>query len=112
MKLTFPIVTVSEANRRDGWQAKYRRKRKQQEDFTLLWRSAKQKVELPATVIFTRCSCRILDDDNLRSAFKAIRDSLAKEIGIDDGSPLIKFDYRQEKIKKGEIYFTVEIREI
>ena len=37
-----------------------------------------------------------LDDDNIRSAFKSIRDGIADAFGLDDGhnSP-IKFDYQQ-----------------
>jgi hypothetical protein len=111
MILTFPIKTVSEANRRDHWTVKNNRKNAQQKEFMVTWRNAKAKVKLPATIIFTRYSCQILDDDNLQSALKGCRDQLAKEIGVDDGSDLLNFVYRQEKINKREHWFTVEIKD-
>lgn len=112
MKLRFDIKTISEANNRDHWATKMIRKNSQQNAFRALWRNSKAKVNLPAVIIFTRYSCKVLDDDNLRSAFKAIRDQLAKEIGVDDGSQLITFAYCQEKINKRQHYFEIEIREV
>lgn len=112
MIIKFPIKTVSEANRREHWAAKNKRLVKQKADFRLLWRSHRIRALLPVEIVFTRFSCRVLDDDNLRSAFKAIRDVVAQEIGIDDGSELLNFVYRQEKIDKREHYFTVEINSL
>lgn len=109
MKLTFPIQTVSEANQSESWHVKYKRKKSQQLEFFVLWRNAKVKVQLPATVIFTRYSCKVMDSDNLAGAFKHVQDSLAKELGVDDGSSLIEWRYGQEQIKKRKHYFTVEI---
>jgi len=109
MKLKFDIKTVSEANQREHWAIKNSRKKSQQKAFQAIWRNAKPKVELPATIIFTRYSCQELDSDNLAGAFKHTRDQLAKEIGIDDGSELLNFEYRQERIGKREHYFEVEI---
>jgi hypothetical protein len=34
---------------------------------------------------------------------------VAKEIGVDDGSPLISFEYRQEKLAKRQYFITVEV---
>lgn len=107
--MRFDIQTVSEANRREHWAAKNKRKKQQQGDFHILWRNYRPKVELPATVTFTRYSCNVLDSDNLAGAFKHVRDQLAKEIGIDDGSEKIRFEYRQERIGQRQHYFTVEI---
>ena len=106
--IRFDIKTVSEANQREHWTKRFRRKNKQQRDFTLLWRSHKCRIELPATITFTRYSCRMLDTDNLAGAFKHVQDALAKELGIDDGDARITWLYRQERIKKREHYFTVE----
>lgn len=36
-----------------------------------------------------------LDDDNLRSALKAIRDAVAAYLGVDDGSPEVRYEYSQ-----------------
>lgn len=107
--MRFDIKTISEANAREQWYVKHRRKVGQQSTFAMLWRSYRPSVKLPATITFTRFSCSVLDSDNLAGAFKHVRDQLAKEIGVDDGSDKIKFEYRQERIKKRQHYFTVEI---
>lgn len=108
--IKFPIKTVSEANQRGSWRPRHARKVKQQSDFVALWRGSKAKVVTPATITFTRFSTNVLDSDNLAGAFKHVRDALAKEIGIDDGSPLITWRYKQERISKREHYFTLTIQ--
>jgi hypothetical protein len=45
--------------------------------------------------VLTRCSPRKLDDDNLASAFKAIRDEVAKQLGVDDGGTRVEWVYKQ-----------------
>lgn len=111
--MRFDIKTVSEANQREHWAKKLKRKKSQQETFSWMWHvlktCGKAKVQLPAVVTFTRFSCKELDSDNLAGSFKHVRDQLAKEIGIDDGSDQIRFEYKQERIAKREHYFTVEI---
>lgn len=109
---SFPIKTVSEANMREHWAVKNNRKNNQQSLFSILWRRQKRTVTLPATITFTRYSCKKLDSDNLAGAFKHVRDQLAKMLGIDDGSDQVKWRYGQVVIKKREHYFTVEVAEI
>lgn len=36
-----------------------------------------------------------LDDDNLASSFKGLRDAVAKSIGVDDANPRLKWIYGQ-----------------
>jgi hypothetical protein len=59
------------------------------------------KLSLPLAVEFTRYSIRELDDDNLPSCFKYIRDSIAEFFGVDDspGSPI---SWRYSQIKTNE----------
>jgi hypothetical protein len=38
---------------------------------------------------------RRLDDDNLSGGAKALRDAVARWIGIDDGSPRLAWEYHQ-----------------
>lgn len=109
MELRFDIKTVSEANTREHWALKHRRKKAQQADFAMLWRYHKAKVTLPAVITFTRYSCNLLDADNLAGAFKHVQDQLARELGIDDGSSLVQWRYQQERISKREHYFTVKV---
>ena len=42
----------------------------------------------PVTVTIVRLGPRRLDDDNLVSSCKYVRDGIAEYIGLDDGSPL------------------------
>jgi hypothetical protein len=107
--MRFDIKTVSEANTREHWAVRNRRKKGQQSDFATLWRYYKPVINLPAVVTFTRYACQAMDSDNLAGAFKGIRDQLAKEIGIDDGSEQVEFRYRQQRINERQHFFTVEI---
>lgn len=105
----FEIKTVSEANFREHFMTKHRRKKQQQEDFVLLWRAARITVTPPAVITFTRISVNRMDNDNLAGAFKHIRDALAREIGIDDGDPSIEWRYRQEQVGKRTNKFRLTI---
>lgn len=108
--MRFDIKTVSEANQREHWAAKSKRKKQQQRDFSILWRQRKGcNIEPPSVVTFTRHACRVMDSDNLAGAFKHIRDQLAREIGIDDGDERVHYRYDQKRIPKREHYFTVDI---
>ena len=96
---------VSEANRRDHWRVKAAR--------TQLHRISAQcafdyhrnpgaliRAGVPVsglTVTMTRIAPRRLDDDNLASGFKAVRDGVAAWLGIDDGSPLIRWVCAERK---------------
>jgi len=93
-----PIRIVSEANAREHWRTKHRRAASQK-----LWvRSwldpeAKHnaKPSLPCVITLTRIAPRRFDGDNLQRGFKAVRDQVAAWLGIDDGSALITWEYRQ-----------------
>lgn len=50
-------------------------------------------------VRLTRIAPRELDDDGNVAAFKAIRDEVAELAGVDDGSPVWRWEYAQEKGK-------------
>lgn len=106
-----PIRVISEANCRDHWAVKSRRRQRQQQEMDVLLLNALQgrKVQLPCRVKLTRIGARILDSDNLQSAFKAVRDAIARRLGIDDGDSRIKFDYAQEAIGRREYNIKVRI---
>lgn len=53
----------------------------------------------PISVLMVRVSPGTLDDDNIRGAFKAIRDGIADAVGSDDRNPLIVWEYGQRKGK-------------
>ena len=110
--MRFEIRTVSEANHREHPMARHRRKKAEQKAFVLMFRCARIKVNLPATITFTRHSRQTMDSDNLAGAFKHIRDALAREIGVDDGDPRIVWKYGQvrESVKGNYFTLTVEPR--
>jgi hypothetical protein len=60
-------------------------------------------------VLLTRLSSGRMDDDGLGLAFKSVRDAIAGKLAIDDGSPQIRFTYRQEKTPRGKFGVRVEI---
>ena len=49
----------------------------------------------PLVVTITRSGPRKLDDDNLHGACKAVRDGIADSIGVDDGSDIYTWVYKQ-----------------
>jgi hypothetical protein len=49
----------------------------------------------PLLVTITRVGPRLLDDDNLATACKFVRDQIAAAVGIDDGSALYTWRYAQ-----------------
>lgn len=53
--------------------------------------------QLPCVVTLTRISPRLLDDDNLRPALKAVRDGVADRLGVDDRDPRVEWRYAQRK---------------
>lgn len=105
--MRFNIKTVSEANQAEHWRVKHKRKKKQQLEFMVAWRNANPIVDLPATITFTRYSCKVMDQDNLAGAFKHVQDQLARELKIDDGDGSVRWKYEQVRIPKREHYFTV-----
>lgn len=50
-----------------------------------------------------------LDDDNLRSALKAVRDGIAEALGIDDGARCLVWSYQQARTPKGVYFVTVAL---
>lgn len=66
-----------------------------------LFMNLRAKPKLPVTVLLTRQgpTKRPLDDDNLQGALKAVRDEVARWIGVDDASPQVKWTYAQQRTK-------------
>lgn len=103
---TLPIRVVSEANARDHRYAKSKRTKQQRRAAAMQVKSCAPLILMaakggPITITLTRLigkGGRAYDDDNLRSAFKAIRDGVANDaLGIDDGSKRLVWEYGQER---------------
>lgn len=118
--LTIPLRTVSEANRASSehWRVRHKRAKSQRETaraFTLiqvghLGTIYRKWPAVTLTVTLTRISPRVLDDDNLASSQKHVRDGVADALGIDDRDPRVTWDYAQEKGKPGFYGVRIEIR--
>lgn len=92
VSLLLPLRIESVANRREHWASRAKR--------TKAHRAAAlavQPIPLPCVVTMTRIAPRQLDDDNLRSGFKALRDGIADRLGVPDNDPRIEWRYGQER---------------
>jgi hypothetical protein len=102
IEFTAPIRIESEMNRREHWARRKKRFDAHKLAIACLWPKG-AKFRPPVVVTLTRIGPRRLDDDNLASGFKAVRDQIAKMVGIDDGKrESIRFVYEQQRGKPKE----------
>lgn len=87
-----PVRAVSLANQREHWAP--RAKRAKQHRYIACLSAKAHK--LPLIVILTRIGKKRLDGDNLQGSLKSVRDGIADRLGIDDASPLVRWEYEQE----------------
>lgn len=80
-----PIRTYSILNLREHWARRHRRSAAQRRAVELFWPWRGRKWLFPVEVTLTRIGLRKLDSDNLQGALKAVRDQVAKQLGVDDG---------------------------
>ncbi|VTT98917.1 Uncharacterized protein OS=Variovorax paradoxus (strain S110) GN=Vapar_2463 PE=4 SV=1 [Gemmataceae bacterium] len=107
--LALACRVVSEANRRDHWTVQRRRAEIQAAALDRAIEGAGlsgHAPPLPVVVTWTHIGPVELDDDNLARAFKAVRDHLAKWLGVDDADPGVTWKYNQ---LAGEAGVTVTI---
>ena len=96
--------TVSESNTREHWTVKYRRAR-QQRNLVFRWLRAttpRQFWQLPMHITLVRIAPRLLDDDNLCGALKAVRDGVADVLAGKYGAgqdrhPDLTWGYQQRR---------------
>jgi len=97
---TLPVWVVSEANQRECWQVKNKRRAQQVNAVRLA--VDRYAFALRArgfnrwSVQLTRMGPRKLDGDNLQRAFKAVRDAVAASVGLDDGDARYAWTYEQQ----------------
>lgn len=102
-----PLRTVSEMNVRTHWSARAKRMKTARRTAHALCPAA----TVPCVVTMTRHSAGTLDDDNLRSALKGVRDGIADRLGVPDNSPGVEWRYEQAKAKRGEYAVHIRIEE-
>lgn len=104
------VNIISEMNSRCHWAARARRFKAQAAAVRQALSAAHFIAPPPferCTITLTRVGRRQLDDDNLASGFKAVRDTLADWLGVDDGSERLTWSYTQERGQPG-IRITIE----
>ena len=65
--------------------------------------------DVPVVVTLTRIAPRALDGDNLQGAFKAMRDEVAKWIGVPDNHPSVTWEYGQRRGGVGEYAVSIVV---
>ena len=102
--LSVPMTVRSEANLRQHWAVKLRRKNEQREALVaafIMSPVGSRPCEMPVVVTLTHIGRR-MDCDNLANAFKGARDWIASAIlSVDDGDPQVTWRYEQRAGKPG-----------
>lgn len=117
--ITMSLRTVSALNAREHWAAKARRVKAERAatDVALSagpgWR-IQQRLRRRLTrggqlvVLLERESRGALDDDNLRAAFKGVRDQVAEWLGVDDRDPRVRWAYAQSRAPGFAVRIAIE----
>ena len=94
-----PLKIESVANLRENWRARSRRTRvhRAAAHYQLRVAGVRPPAGMLVQVQLVRIAPRPLDDDNLASGFKAVRDGVADWLGRDDGSRDVRWSYSQER---------------
>lgn len=101
-----PVRTENPLNGTHGhWRVKAAARKRQRRAAHLMCPPA----ALPCTVRLVRLSAGTLDDDNLRGALKAIRDGVADRLGVPDNDPRVRWEYGQERVKRGTYGVRIEL---
>lgn len=112
MTVTVPVRLVSEANMREHWATKHRRKKQQQSMVKLVFVSHKVP-QPPVVVAMTRIGARKLDPDNLAGSMKHVQDAVADILGVDDGDEArVRWVYQQRIGKRGEYAVEIELKPV
>lgn len=109
------LKLVSEANQREHWRVKLKRKHSQQIEMIVAINNnlRGREVRLPCKVKLTRIGPKALDKDNLAGAFKHCQDVLAKKLGVDDGdTSRVTWEYHQMPIGIREYGVKVSIESV
>jgi hypothetical protein len=103
--IELPLRIESCANKREHWSVRARRTKAHR-----LAALAVPAHPLPCVVTLIRVAPRALDDDNLASGFKALRDGIADRLGVKDNDPRITWRYAQVRGKAKEYAARVDIK--
>lgn len=90
-------------NSRQHWRVVWRRGEAEKSTVGMVLRSRLGVVPpaLPVTITITKISTGRSDGDGLQASCKWVRDTCAKWLGVDDGSPLLSWQYDQRSEGRG-----------
>lgn len=96
---TIPLRVVSIANLREHWRVKAKRAAAHKLEAWAIPRlvDGQPTFALPAIVTLVRIAPKPLDDDNLRTAFKSVRDGIADRFGVPDNDKRLTWCYGQAR---------------
>jgi hypothetical protein len=113
--VTIPIRVVPEVNQRGGWQRRFFSRTKPHKEIVFLacrTTFGATPPKLPLVIKMTRISPGMLDDDNAVGAMKAVRDSVAQYLGINDRDNRVKWLVGQEKGKRGQYAVRIDVYDL
>lgn len=108
VSMVVPIRTISRVNAEEHPMARARRVRRERDAVLLFW--GQRAATVPCTVYLTRIAparAKVLDDDNRPVAVKALRDELARLLGVDDGDARVKWAYPPQEAGAWGVRLTV-----
>lgn len=111
IELVIPMTLPSVANLREHWSARAKRAKMHRQTIAV-HRAMLSHLTGVTVVRLGRLAPRKLDGDNLQGAFKAIRDQIAYELGVDDGSDAVTWLYYQAPAKVATVKIEVEYARI
>lgn len=112
LEFTIPIKATFTLNSREHWSVRARMRSSERRAVAFAYTSATRSYRdraslwsksphIPVRIALTRIGPRFLDSDNVQGALKAIRDEVAKQLGLDDGDERLTWAYSQERGKYG-----------
>lgn len=111
MNIKLPLRVVNGLNQREHWT---KRAKRAKSDRLIAGLATPAGLKPPLTITLTRIYTkrgRPFDTDGCAAAFKGVRDGIADKIGIDDGSPLLTWAYKQEQGKEFGIIIDIKASE-
>lgn len=117
LQVFIPLKVVSESNIHEHWTKRAKRAKRQRRNVCMIMRPyvlcREQITSGFLTITLTRIAPRNLDSDNIRGAFKAVRDGVADVLGMkNDESSFLNWEYAQEKGGVKEYGIRIEIEKL
>jgi len=105
IRWNIPMKLISCANRAEHWSKRYKRNKNQKREIWVRFVNDKPEIQFPCFIVLTRNGPQLLDDDNLISSFKSVKDEIANQLipnlrpGLADSSENLIWHYKQNKTK-------------